>query len=309
MPPVVHTHDLSRSFGDRLVVDAVTMTVPDRAVYGFVGANGSGKTTTLKMLLGLLSPSAGQIVIAGCDVTAQRIAVARQVGALLEAQGFYSNLTGAQNLNLTRRLLGLDSGEVDRTLELVDLRHAASQRVAGYSLGMRQRLGIARAMLGSPRLLILDEPTNGLDPDGIALMRGFLRDLPDRSGATVLVSSHLLSEVEHAATHVGILHQGRLVREGRLADLQADAVPVVVIDSDAASAVAVRLAALGFVAEADGDRALVRLRRGDAVPHAVAAICRALIDAQLAFTAVAPGGTSLEDLYRDVVDGALAEAA
>ena len=309
MSPLVQTHGLSRCFGDRLVVNAVTMTVPDRAVYGFVGANGSGKTTTLRMLLGLLTPTAGRIVIAGCDLAEQRIAVARQVGALLEAQGFYANLTGAQNLDLTRRLLGLGAAEVDRTLELVELRNAGSLRVAGYSLGMRQRLGIARAMLGAPRLLILDEPTNGLDPDGIALMRGFLRGLPDRSGATVLVSSHLLSEVEHAATHVGILHRGRLVREGRLIELQADAVPIVVVDSEAAPTVAVRLAALGFAAEADGNQAVVRLRRGDAVAHAVTAICRALIDGQLTFTAVAPRGTSLEDLYRGVVDDALAEAA
>ena len=305
---LVVTAGLTRRFGAVLAVDDVAMTVPERSVYGFVGPNGSGKTTTLRLLLGLLAPTAGCVTVAGLDVARQRLAVARQVGALLEAQGFYPNLTGARNLDLSRRLLGLPATEVDRTLELVDLRHAADRRVQGYSLGMRQRLGIARALLGGPRLLVLDEPTNGLDPDGIAHMRGFLRDLPDRSGVTVLVSSHLLGEVEHSATHVGIMYRGRLVCEGRLADLRAGATRLVEIGTPVAPAVAACLSP-HLPATAREGRVTARLAAGADVAAAVAQICARLIDGGLPFTAVAQRGASLEDLYRAAIGDDRREAA
>ena len=260
------------------------------------------------MLLGLLKPTAGRITIAGLDIATQRLAVARQVGALLEAQGFYTNLTGAQNLDLSRRLLGLPETEIDRLLELVDLRDAGSARVAGYSLGMRQRLGIARAMLGAPRLLVLDEPTNGLDPDGIAQMRGFLRDLPERSGATVLVSSHLLSEVEHSASHVGIMHRGRLVREGPLTELRAEAARRIVIDSPAATGVARCLSPAFDVAVEEG-RGSIRLAPDADIAASVAAISSRLVEAGLPFTAIGERGGSLEELYNAAVSAPVQEAA
>lgn len=225
MAAAIETEGLTRRFGKHLAVDAVSMTVPERAVYGFLGRNGAGKTTTLKMLLGLLQPTAGSARICGVDVGRDRIGAARKVGALLEAHGFYGNLTGRENLDLTRVLLGLPATEIDRVLEVVDMTGNGRRRVSDYSLGMRQRLGLARAMLGAPPVLILDEPTNGLDPDGIADMRRFLRDLPERTGATVLLSSHLLGEIEQTATHIGIVHDGRLVLEGELAVLKADLAP------------------------------------------------------------------------------------
>ena len=162
---------------------------------------------------GLLRPDAGTIRIAGFDVIHQRMQAARKVGALLEAQGFYPHLSGRENLVLSRRLLGLPVVDVDRVLDVVGMTADASRRVGDYSLGMRQRLGLARALLGAPPVLILDEPTNGLDPEGIADMRRFLRALPDRANVTVLLSSHLLSEIEQTATHVGILNHGQLVLE------------------------------------------------------------------------------------------------
>ena len=214
MTMAIQTQNLTRRFGHRIAVDQVSMAVPKRAVYGFLGRNGAGKTTTLKMLLGLIRPSAGSAMIDGIDVARDRIGAARRVGALLEAHGFYVNLTGGENLDLTRTLLGVASTEVDRVLEVVEMRADASRRVSDYSLGMRQRLALARAMLGAPPVLVLDEPTNGLDPDGIADMRRFLKALPERTGATVLLSSHLLGEIEQTATHIGIVNEGRLVLEG-----------------------------------------------------------------------------------------------
>src|SRR5690606_25220800 len=183
MPSAIETHGLTRRFGDRTVVDQVSMTVPERSIYGFLGRNGAGKTTTIKMLLGLLRADAGQALVAGVDVATNRIGAARKVGALLEAQGFYPHLTGRENLGLTCRLLALPGSEVDRVLDIVEMTAPGRRRVDGYSLGMRQRLGLARAMLGAPPVLVLDEPTNGLDPEGIADMRRFLRELPGRTGA------------------------------------------------------------------------------------------------------------------------------
>ncbi|RYG07832.1 MAG: ATP-binding cassette domain-containing protein, partial [Caulobacteraceae bacterium] len=214
MTLAIHTDSLTRRFGRRTAVQGIDLAVPAQAVYGFLGRNGAGKTTTLKMLLGLLRPSDGSARVCGIDVVRDRIGAARRVGALLEAHGFYRNLTGRENLELTRALLDVPSTEVDRVLTLMELRDDAGRAVADYSLGMRQRLGLARAMMGAPPVLILDEPTNGLDPEGIADMRRFLRALPDATGATVLLSSHLLGEIEQTATHIGILAQGRLVLQG-----------------------------------------------------------------------------------------------
>ena len=195
MPAAIETQVLTRRFGDRVAVDGISMSVPERSIYGFLGRNGAGKTTTIKLLLGLLKADAGSAWIAGIDVATDRLGAARKVGALLEAQGFYPQLSGRENLHLSRRLLGLRAREVDRVLDVTEMAQHGGRRVADYSMGMRQRLGLARAMLGAPPVLVLDEPTNGLDPEGIADMRGFLRELPARSGATVLLSSHLLGEI------------------------------------------------------------------------------------------------------------------
>lgn len=296
----IETEGLTRRFGRRTVVDAVSMTVPDGAVYGFLGRNGAGKTTTLKMLLGLLKPTGGAARIAGLDVAKNRVAAAWRTGALLEAHGLYANLTGRENLDLTRALLGLPRAEVDRVLEVVDMSVDAARRVGGYSLGMRQRLGLARAMLGAPPVLILDEPTNGLDPDGIADMRRFLKALPERTGATVLLSSHLLGEIEQTATHVGILREGRLVLEGELARLKADLAPEIglrVHDITRARAV---LARHDLTVEDQSDGLTLRLRPGQDHEAVTAAVNRDLVGAGLAVFALAPRARSLEGIYRAV---------
>lgn len=309
MAAAIETHALTRRFRDHLAVNAVSMIVPRRAVYGFLGRNGAGKTTTLKMLLGLIAPSSGRARIDGVDVVRDRLGAARRVGALLEAHGFYGNLSGRENLDLTRTLLDLPRTEIDRVLEVVEMTANAGRRVSDYSLGMRQRLGLARAMLGAPPVLLLDEPTNGLDPDGIADMRRFLRALPERTGATVLLSSHLLGEIEQTATHVGILSHGRLVLEGALDRLKADLAPEIAFQTDDPARAAALAQARGFTTDVTGDGVVTRLKPGEDARAASAALNRALIEADLAVFSIGPRARSLEGIYRDVSSKPELEAA
>ena len=300
MSPAIQTLGLTRRFGAHVAVDAVSMTVPERSIYGFLGRNGAGKTTTIKLLLGLLQADAGQARIAGIDVAADRMGAARKVGALLEAQGFYPHLGGRENLDITRRLLDLPKREIDRVLELTEMTAHGRRRVADYSLGMRQRLGLARAMLGAPPVLILDEPTNGLDPEGIADMRGFLRELPERSGATVLLSSHLLGEIEQTATHVGILSHGRLVLEGALHELKAGMATEVAIETDTPERALLLAREHGFDVEQGDDALIARFAAGEDVRNATAALNRVLcIAGGIRIHALAPRRRSLETLYRN----------
>jgi len=300
MPPTIETQGLTRRFGRHLAVDAVSMTVPERAVYGFLGRNGAGKTTTLKMLLGLIHPSGGTARICGVDVVRDRRAAARNIGSLLEAHGFYVNLTGRENLDLTRTLLGVAATEVDRVLEVVEMQENARRRVSDYSLGMRQRLGLARSMLGAPPLLILDEPTNGLDPDGIVDMRRFLKQLPDRTGATVLLSSHLLGELEQTASHIGILSEGRLVLEGELSRLKAALTPEIEIGTDDAPRAAALIAARGVEAIASDGRVIVRIKPGEDARAEAGQLNRMLNEASVAVFAIGARPRTLEGIYRKV---------
>jgi ABC-2 type transport system ATP-binding protein len=304
--PAIETQGLSRRFGSRTAVDSVSMTVPVGSIYGFLGRNGAGKTTTLRLLLGLLHPHAGAIRIDGIDVAEDRIGAARRVGSLLEAQGFYPNLHGRENLDLSRRLLGLPAREIDRVLEAVELSAHASRRVSDYSLGMRQRLGLARAMLGAPPVLLLDEPTNGLDPEGIADMRRFLRELPERAGAPVLLSSHLLGEIEQTATHVGILSEGRLVLEGALRELKAGLGTEVAVGTDDAERAAEVAGAHGFDVECRDDALVARLPAHEETRSASAALNRVLCVAGVRVHALALRERSLETLYRQAGQPAVA---
>jgi len=219
--PLIETRDLTRCFGLQLAVDSLNLSVPATGVYGFLGPNGAGKTTAIRMLLGLIRPNAGEVRLFGKPLLANRHSLMRRVGALVETPSLYPHLTGRENLEVTRRLLGAPRELVDDALGIVRLTKDANRRVREYSLGMRQRAGLALALLNKPDLLILDEPTNGLDPAGIHEMRDLIRRLPGESGLTVFLSSHLLSEVEQIASHIGIIHEGRLLFQGTLAELQA----------------------------------------------------------------------------------------
>lgn len=220
MDECVTTIGLCKRYGSETCVDHLALKVPQGAVYGFLGPNGAGKTTTLKMLLGLVHPSAGSVHLLGHELTPRtRLAVLREVGSLIESPSYYGHLTARENLEIVRRLRGLPAEEIDEALRTVRLDGQVKKPVNHFSLGMKQRLGIAAALMGRPRLLLLDESTNGLDPSGIQEMRELIRSLPSRYGMTVIVSSHLLGEIDQMADHVGVIRQGRLVFQGTMSGL------------------------------------------------------------------------------------------
>ena len=217
MADIVQTRGLCKQYGKVLRVNHLDLQVPEGAIYGFLGPNGAGKSTTLKMILGLVRPTAGSISVFGKEVNGHnRLDMLKQVGSLIESPSYYGHLTGEENLKVVQTLRGVPEKDVYEVLEIVRLEGQRSKKVAHYSLGMKQRLGLAAALLGFPRLLILDEPTNGLDPAGIQEMRELICSLPARFGMTVLVSSHLLSEIDQMADHVGIIREGELVFQDTL---------------------------------------------------------------------------------------------
>ena len=223
MDNIIETENLTKRYGGVPVVRDVTLAVPQGSVYGFIGPNGAGKSTTMKMLLGLVKPSGGSVRLLGREMNAEnRLALLRQTGSLIESPSCYGHLTAWENLRIVAQLKGVEEADIGRVLRVVHLDQEKKRRVKAFSLGMRQRLGIAQALLGRPRLLILDEPTNGLDPEGIREMRDLIRSLTKTTGATVLVSSHLLSEMELFVDHVGIIDHGRLLWQGPLARLQEE---------------------------------------------------------------------------------------
>ena len=214
---IIETHDLCKQYGNALRVAHLDLDVPEGSVYGFLGPNGAGKSTTLKMLLGLVRPTAGDIRVLGKKMDGgNRLAVLRQVGSLIESPSYYGHLTGEENLRIVQTLRGVPEKNIREVLQIVRLDGQRGKRVAHYSLGMKQRLGLAAALLGYPKLLILDEPTNGLDPAGIQEMRELICSLPERFGMTVVVSSHLLSEIDQMADHVAIIREGELVFQDTL---------------------------------------------------------------------------------------------
>jgi ABC-2 type transport system ATP-binding protein len=240
---------LAKSFGPVRAVDDLSFTVEPGSVTGFLGPNGAGKTTTLRMLLGLVTPDGGSATIGGRSY-ADLPAPPSQVGAVLEATGFHPARSGRDHLRVYCTVGGYRLARADEVLELVGLGQAGRRPVRGYSLGMRQRLALAAAMLGDPPVLVLDEPANGLDPEGIAWMRGLLREFADQ-GRTVLVSSHVLSEVQQLVDRVVIVNRGRLVRQGTLAELSGQHQQVVSVRTPAAERL---LAALAPVGGANGAR-------------------------------------------------------
>ena len=214
---IIETHDLCKQYGNALRVAHLDLNVPEGSIYGFLGPNGAGKSTTLKMILGLVQPTAGSIRVLGKQMNrTNRLAVLRQVGSLIEIPSYYGHLTGEENLRIVQTLRGVPEKSIREVLQIVRLDDQRGKKVAHYSLGMKQRLGLAAALLGYPRLLILDEPTNGLDPAGIQEMRELIRSLPGRFGMTVVVSSHLLSEIDQMADHVAIIREGELVFQDSL---------------------------------------------------------------------------------------------
>ena len=219
---IIETHDLCKQYKSALRVAHLDLNVPEGSIYGFLGPNGAGKSTTLKMILGLVRPTAGSIQVLGRNMDSrERLSVLRQVGSLIESPSYYGHLTGEENLRIVQTLRGVPERSVREVLQIVRLDGQRGKKVAHYSLGMKQRLGLAAALLGYPKLLILDEPTNGLDPAGIQEMRELIGSLPERFGMTVVVSSHLLSEIDQMADTVGIIREGELVFQDTLESLHS----------------------------------------------------------------------------------------
>ena len=220
MGPVIATESLTKKYKSKVVVDQLDLRVPGGSIYGFLGPNGAGKSTTLKMLLGLVKPTAGNITILGKEVTSKnRLSILSSTGSLIESPAYYGHLSGKENLQIICTLKNVPETEISRVLQIVRMKDQQDKKVSQYSLGMKQRLGLAAALLGNPKILLLDEPTNGLDPAGIQEMRELISSLPKTFGITVLISSHLLSEIDQMATHVGIINQGELVFQDSLSVL------------------------------------------------------------------------------------------
>jgi ABC-2 type transport system ATP-binding protein len=222
--------DLTKRFGDRTAVDNVCLKVNEGDIYGFIGPNGAGKTTTIRMMLGLISPTTGHAKVLGYDIHRDFKRAIRHVGAFVEGPAAYPYISGRRNLRLFGRLSGgVTEAYIQEVLELVGLGTRGEDRVSGYSQGMRQRLGIAMALLNRPRLLILDEPTNGLDPQGIREVRNLVRRIRDEGHTTVFLSSHLLGEMEQICNYIGIIYRGRIIREGNMDTLIGSGSDVVVV--------------------------------------------------------------------------------
>lgn len=245
MSAVITTADLTKSYRGHTAVDSLQLHVPEGVVYGFLGPNGSGKSTTMKMLLGLTRQSRGEVILFGSRLTAAtRGSLASRIGSMVEAPPGYGHLTGKENLRIVQQMLGLSRSSVEEALATVRLSEHQDKLVRRYSLGMKQRLGIAIALVREPELLVLDEPTNGLDPAGIEEIRILLVDLA-RKGVTVMVSSHMLDEVDKMADVLGILSSGRLIFQGTRAELFKHSMPDLIIETpDAGAAVGLEPAAV-----------------------------------------------------------------
>ncbi len=292
---VLEFTQLTKRFGAVVAVNGLTARVEPGQVTGFLGPNGAGKTTTLRMLLGLIRPTAGTATIGGKPYAELRDPL-RTVGAVLEASSFNPGRTGANHLKVYARAAGLPDARVDEVLALVGLTHAAGRKVGGYSLGMRQRLGLAYAMLGDPGVLVLDEPSNGLDPEGIKWMRGMLRELA-REGRTVLVSSHLLAEVQQTVDSLLIISNGRLVFQGGLDDLTDPSEYATVVDAPDRAALESALDAAGIPTEI--------LRNGIVAQGSdTTAVGRVAADAGIALSTLQTRGPALEEVFLDLVSGA-----
>ena len=265
VPVALVAANLTKVIGERTIVDNVSFELRRGEVFGFLGPNGAGKTTTIRMLVGLIRPTSGRVTVCGRDLRRDFEAAMRCIGCIVENPDLYRFMTGRENLEHFARMLGVPRAEIERVAELVALEHRLDQRVGTYSLGMRQRLGIAQALLGDPQLLILDEPANGLDPAGIREIRTLLRRLATERHMSVFVPSHLLAEVELMCDRVAIIHKGRILKEGDVRELISSRREMELRVDDVDKA-ALLLAAKNVVHSVDGDIIEVGIDEADAPP-------------------------------------------
>ena len=294
---IVETHGLCKRYGKAMRVKHLDLTVPEGAVYGFLGPNGAGKSTTLKMILGLAKPTAGTVSVFGKPMEPHnRIQLLRQIGSLIESPSYYGHLTGEENLRIVQTLRGAPEQNIREVLQIVRLDGQKGKKVAHYSLGMKQRLGLAAALLGFPRLLILDEPTNGLDPAGIQEMRELICSLPKQFGMTVVVSSHLLSEIDQMADTVGIIREGELVFQDTLETLHARSQHQLALRTTDNQAAGELLGRCGLVARQEGEFLRIPLLEdGD-----TARLTALLAQRQIGLLRLEERQKSLEDIFLEL---------
>jgi ABC-2 type transport system ATP-binding protein len=296
----VETFDLTHRFSEaETALNLVNLQVVEGSIYGFLGPNGAGKTTTLKLILGLLKKQHGEIHVFGRPFAENRVETLRRVGSMIESPSIYGHLTAAENLQILRMVYGCPKRRIGEVLELVGLARTGSKQASQFSLGMKQRLGIAFALLHTPSLLILDEPTNGLDPNGILEIRELLQSLNKHQGVTVLISSHLLSEIEKLVTHIGIINRGRILFQGTLAELMSrrrqNASVVFETNDDAKAELVIRGLGLNTRVEAGGV-AVAGLER-----ERVAAVNQALVREGVGVYQIGKVESDLEKIFFDLI--------
>ncbi|WP_010497855.1 ABC transporter ATP-binding protein [Paenibacillus elgii] len=296
---ILETKRLSKQFKSFAAVKGVDLQVRPGEVYGFLGPNGAGKTTTIRMLLGLIRPTQGEVRVFGQDLARHRLDILRRVGSLVESPSYYSNLSAYDNLEITRKLLGARKTDIDKVLETVRLSEWRNKKVKTFSLGMKQRLGIAQALLGNPMLLVLDEPTNGLDPAGILEIRELIARLPEERGLSVLVSSHILNEIELIASRVGIIYKGELLFQGSLQELREQNKTMLRIDAAPLVEAGNFLLARGHQVEKRHNSLYV-----DMSATSAARLNRELVTAGFDVSHVSENTPSLEDIFLTMTKGA-----
>ncbi len=296
MNQIVATYNLSKRYGDTYRVKDVNLSVCEGDIYGFLGPNGAGKSTTLKMILGLSRPTDGKVTVFQKDFEANRRLILSETGSLIESPSYYGHLTGLENMRVIQKLRDVPDKNVTEALKIVRLENQKNKKVGQYSLGMKQRLGIAMAILSFPKLLILDEPTNGLDPAGIGEIRELIKSLPQRYDMTVLISSHLLSEIEQMATSVGIINDGRMVFQGSMDELKNKSRPTIVLKTKNNKLSQKLLLSKGLACEEQDDSLVFENVTDEQVIQAN----RSLVEANIDVLRIEENNKNLESIFLDI---------
>ena len=293
---MIKTTNLTRKFKGKTVVDNINLTIKKGEIYGFLGPNGAGKTTTIRMLLGLTKPTSGSIELFGENVKGDHLSALKKIGSLVESPSYYGHLTARENLEALRKILQVPKSRIDEVLAIVRLTKDADRAVKGYSLGMKQRLGIASAILGNPELLILDEPTNGLDPSGIHEIRDLIKSMPQQYGITILISSHLLSEIDQMATQVGIITKGQMIFQDSIDVLRNKARAKIIIKVSDVKKAKAQLLSKGYLVEIEDGYLVCE----DMADEQIAHLITLLVKAGLSVYRVEEKRKSLESIFLDL---------